>query len=108
MKAGEVFVKVNDSLEYLRQQMMESGWGQMPVFDEEVGVIGIATRTDLIRLWNESLTQTSRGGMLIGKLEQSLPSSLWDLVMLLARTAQNQNIACSGGWFCARFIAGCA
>ncbi len=91
MKAGEVYVKSTDSMEYLRKKMMESGWGQMPVWDEKLGVIGIATRTDLIRLWNESLTQASRGGMLIGKLEQSLPPELWDLVMLLTRTAQEQN-----------------
>ena len=92
MKAGEIFVKSNDSFEYLRKQMMESGWGQMPVVDEAGQVIGIATRTDLIRLWNESLTETSRGGMLIGQLEQFLPPSLWDLVMLLTHEAQKQNI----------------
>ncbi|MEZ4636640.1 MAG: CBS domain-containing protein [Caldilineaceae bacterium] len=31
--------------------MIESGWGQIPVVDEDGKIIGIVTRTDLIKLW---------------------------------------------------------
>ena len=50
MDAGNVTVNPDDSVEYLQQLMIESGWGQIPVVDEE-DVIGLVTRTDLITLW---------------------------------------------------------
>ncbi|MGD2103814.1 MAG: CBS domain-containing protein, partial [Anaerolineae bacterium] len=50
MEAGNVTTKPSDSVEYLQQLMIESGWGQIPVVDTGQ-VVGVVTRTDLIRLW---------------------------------------------------------
>ena len=50
MDAGHVTVSPGDSVEYLQQLMIESGWGQIPVVEGE-HVLGVVTRTDLIRLW---------------------------------------------------------
>ena len=50
MEAGEIFVHPGDSLETLQKVMADSGWGQVPVIDPKTNaVIGIATRTDLLR-----------------------------------------------------------
>ena len=34
--------------------MVENNWGQIPIVDEENRIIGIVTRTDLIKLWDDS------------------------------------------------------
>jgi tRNA nucleotidyltransferase (CCA-adding enzyme) len=50
MESGEVLVHPHDSIEHLRRVMIDSGWGQIPVTDPESGsVIGIVTRTDLLK-----------------------------------------------------------
>ena len=49
MDAGEVTVLPEDSLQYLQARMTDSGWGQVPVVDEAGEVIGIVTRTDLLK-----------------------------------------------------------
>jgi len=51
MSAGEVFLRPEDSVLTLEQRMVESGWGQIPVLDENNRLIGIVTRTDLIKHW---------------------------------------------------------
>lgn len=56
MKAGAVTVRPSDSLEEVRQLMLEEGWGQVPVLPEADGdgsgdgqrPIGIVTRTDIL------------------------------------------------------------
>ncbi|MFW6082547.1 MAG: CBS domain-containing protein, partial [Chloroflexota bacterium] len=50
MEAGNVTVRPEDSVEYVQQLMIETGWGQIPVVDEDE-VLGVVTRTDLIQLW---------------------------------------------------------
>ncbi|MCB0106426.1 MAG: CBS domain-containing protein [Caldilineaceae bacterium] len=52
MQAGEVTVRPSDSVQQLRQRMIESSWGQIPVVDDQGVIIGIVTRTDLIKLWD--------------------------------------------------------
>lgn len=51
MTAGEVTLHPDDSVLTLEQRMVESGWGQIPVLDERGKLIGIVTRTDLIKHW---------------------------------------------------------
>lgn len=51
MIAGEVTLHPEDSVMLLEQRMVESGWGQIPVVDPLGQVIGIVTRTDLIKHW---------------------------------------------------------
>ncbi|MGC9398642.1 MAG: CBS domain-containing protein [Anaerolineae bacterium] len=49
MEAGEVTVAPDDSAEQVRNLMIQHGWGQVPVV-EDGQVVGVVTRTDLIRL----------------------------------------------------------
>ncbi|MCI0714578.1 MAG: CBS domain-containing protein [Chloroflexi bacterium] len=91
MEAGEITVTPQDSLETLRRAMMESGWGQMPVVDAR-GLVGIVTRTDLIRLWSENWMRPDHHDSLLTQLQDSLPAPLWQLVEFIMTEAQAQDI----------------
>jgi tRNA nucleotidyltransferase (CCA-adding enzyme) len=54
MSAGSVTLSPQDSVAHLEQTMVESGWGQIPVVDGQGKLIGIVTRTDLIRYWSNT------------------------------------------------------
>ncbi|GAB4472898.1 MAG: CBS domain-containing protein [Anaerolineae bacterium] len=73
MQAGQVYVRPDDSLATLQRCMMTSGWGQIPVVDDKGAIIGVVTRTDLIKhLGHGELPGTPRAA-LIALLEESLP-----------------------------------
>lgn len=89
MEAGTIHVQPTDSLETLRERMMTSGWGQMPVLDENGTLIGIVTRTDLIRHWGETPTNGHQHTLLLKKLVEALPENIWQLIQAVAEEAQN-------------------
>ncbi|RPI85169.1 MAG: CBS domain-containing protein, partial [Chloroflexi bacterium] len=93
MDAGEVTVKPGDSISTLQQLMTDTGWGQIPVVHPESGkVIGIVTRTDLLKI----LTDDARyvGFLnLSGKLEAALPSDRHALLKIIAEAAHEQHCA---------------
>jgi tRNA nucleotidyltransferase (CCA-adding enzyme) len=74
MESGVVSVCPGDSIDHLQEIMVSSGWGQIPVIDLETHkVIGIVTRTDLIKtLTNQAISPSQQN--LAGKLETVLPS----------------------------------
>lgn len=77
MEAGSVTVRPDDSLNTLQRRMMESGWGQIPVVDDDDRVIGIVTRTDLLKVLAPPETPSGLCN-LREKLEKSLPPGrLW-------------------------------
>ena len=85
MDAGEHTVKNTDTIDQLQQLMAETGWGQVPVIDTETGkIIGIVTRTDLLK------TLLGYNGNYPGQknyaamLEKALPPSRLALLKLLA------------------------
>ena len=91
MDAGQVTISPEAPLEKLQQVMMDSGWGQVPVVVEGE-IIGIVTRTDLIK----TLTpQQSQGGRqnLAQKLEESLPTARLSLLRAVAEQAQQTQTA---------------
>jgi tRNA nucleotidyltransferase (CCA-adding enzyme) len=51
MLEGAVTITPDESIEALELRMVESGWGQIPVVDADGALIGIVTRTDLIKHW---------------------------------------------------------
>jgi tRNA nucleotidyltransferase (CCA-adding enzyme) len=51
MDAGEVTLRPGDAVERLERLIVASGWGQIPVVDDAGKLIGIVTRTDLIKYW---------------------------------------------------------
>ncbi len=93
MEAGEVKVSPTDTLEYLQMVMTDTGWGQIPVVDPKTdSIIGIVTRTDLIKvLAKPQLNQHRRN--LGHLLEAALPPLRNQLLRMIAETAQHENMA---------------
>ncbi|MBI1279369.1 MAG: CBS domain-containing protein [Anaerolineaceae bacterium] len=52
MSAGNVTLMAKESVFELEKVMLETGWGQIPVVDEAGKLIGIVTRTDLLKYWS--------------------------------------------------------
>lgn len=94
MEAGDnIYVHPRESLEALRQKIMDTGWGQVPVLNDEYQLIGIVTRTDLIRRWGEGERNgRRRQRMLLQQLEATLPDGLWQLIERIAAEAQKQRL----------------
>ncbi len=89
MDAGSVSVAPKDSLEKLQKVMADSGWGQVPVVDPASGeVVGITTRTDLLKV----LAGRSQGGIdhqnLSAQIEAVLPPAHLSLLHLISRAAK--------------------
>lgn len=93
MNAGEVTVNPGDSIGHLQRLMTDTGWGQIPVVSPESGqVIGIVTRTDLLK------TLTAPGGTagrpdLSGRLEAALPPARLALLKAVAQAAHTAHCA---------------
>ncbi len=49
MDAGDIRIKPDATLEELQTMMGSTGWGQVPVVNDEGEIIGIVTRTDLLK-----------------------------------------------------------
>lgn len=80
MSPGEVSVGPDDSISTLQGLMMESGWGQIPVVSPQDGrIIGIVTRTDVIKLWQPRPLKSERDEVR-ARLESLLPAPLLALV----------------------------
>ncbi len=93
MDAGSVTVQPGDSIEYLQNLMIDTGWGQIPVVSPENGeIIGIVTRTDLI---NTLAPEPKLPGdqNLAGRLETALPPGRLALLKAAARAAHEQHAA---------------
>jgi tRNA nucleotidyltransferase (CCA-adding enzyme) len=76
MRTGRITVTPETGIADLQRLMIESGWGQIPVVDpasEEI--IGIVTRTDLIKLWGSPAAQSRREDIAL-RMESSLPAPL--------------------------------
>ncbi len=86
MDAGAVTINSQDSVANLQQEMIESGWGQIPVV-QEGRIIGVVTRTDLITLWGTPPTPP-RHREIAAMLEQALPEPLLALVRHISEEAQ--------------------
>ncbi len=91
MKSGRVTVRPTDSVSYLQRLMIEADWGQIPVVDEQDHIIGIVTRTDLLRLLTrlsvEDMTPQWRE-----QLARYLDPALWRLVQVISDAAAGLNL----------------
>lgn len=81
-----VSVTPDDSVEHLQRVMTRYGLGQLPVV-QEGAIVGIVTRTDLLKLYTES-TRPARNAEFAERLERALPRDLLGLVHNAARTAR--------------------
>ncbi|MDI7275143.1 MAG: CBS domain-containing protein [Anaerolineae bacterium] len=78
MRAGAVSVSPEDAIGEVQQIMIEHGLGQVPVVSDG-RVLGIVTRTDLIKLWSAA-PRPSRQAQIADLLEQTLPAPLLELL----------------------------
>lgn len=83
MQAGQITVQPTDSVQQLRRAMIESGWGQIPVVDANGTIIGIVTRTDLIKLWDESALPQRPKHAVAARLAAVLPPTQYALLQLV-------------------------
>ncbi|GAB4537362.1 MAG: CBS domain-containing protein [Anaerolineae bacterium] len=88
MHKGPFFVTPQDSVEKLQALMTREGLGQVPVVDNGK-IIGIVTRTDLIKLWTEA-PKPSRADEIAERLAAALPPALLHLLREAGRLAVEQ------------------
>jgi tRNA nucleotidyltransferase (CCA-adding enzyme) len=93
MEAGGVTVQPDDSIERLQRLMTDSGWGQVPVINPETGdIIGIVTRTDLLKILTPQPSLPSRQN-LASRLGIALPSPRLALLKAIAQEAHELHAA---------------
>jgi len=91
MERGEVAVRPEDPVERVAQVMMETGWGQVPVVDDGQ-VIGVVTRTDLLKLWTRPPSYPRREEI-ARRLEQALSPQVLALVREAGRIGAEMGYA---------------
>lgn len=101
MKSGHVTVTASDSIERVQQLMIEEDWGQIPVVagestDEATDgdadrLIGIVTRTDLLRLLTRSV-EDEDGSNLRSLLGQALSPAVWRMIQTTGEVAASLNM----------------
>jgi len=87
MHTGDMAVSPSDSVATVQQVMTDHDVGQVPVVEDD-RVLGIVTRTDLIKLWSAG-ARPSRREEIRHLLRQSLPVPLLD-ILLQARDTANK------------------
>ena len=93
MEAGNFFVDENSSLEDVQKAMTESGWGQIPVISSETRqIIGIVTRTDLIKAFGNSKIQNGGNQNLTPLLKKTLSRERIAFLELIADHASQMKI----------------
>jgi len=93
MDPGDLVAYPDDSVERLQREMIERDWGQVAVVDRPSGnVIGIVTRTDLLRSLAVA-TEARPVPELAEQLAQALPAGRRALLHLVVRSAEAQRVA---------------
>jgi tRNA nucleotidyltransferase (CCA-adding enzyme) len=93
MSAGEVTLRPDDPVSLLEWRMVESGWGQIPVVDNDSRLIGIVTRTDLIKYWARSRPAAPTVLRVdAAQMERVLGEPAAALISRIAREAQEQRL----------------
>lgn len=92
MKSGRVVVTPSDSVERVQQLMIDEDWGQIPVVAEKDDgerrdeLLGIVTRTDLLRLLSKGVREEEEGNVR-SLLSESLPPAVWQMVQRVSDVA---------------------
>nr|WP_290668528.1 CBS domain-containing protein [Ardenticatena sp.] len=86
MHKGPIFVAPDESVERVQRIMTEYNVGQVPVL-ENGRIVGIVTRTDLLKLWQRSEEQPYSREEIARRLEEAIPSAILQLVRAIAREA---------------------
>ncbi len=93
MEAGEVTVSPDDPIEHLQDVMTSTGWGQIPVVDPTRNqVIGIVTRTDLLKTLRQGEASLPGHINLSQKLEEALPPARMALIQTIMEAAEKKHL----------------
>ncbi len=93
MNAGEVVIHTDDSIDRLQHLMTDTGWGQIPVMDEnDREIIGIVTRTDLLKILTSQATRPTHLNY-AEKLDAAIPKAILALLKIAAEIASEQKAA---------------
>lgn len=96
MASGPIAVHPDDSVLLLEQRMVESGWGQIPVVDSGDRLIGIVTRTDLIKHWartHPAQPPPAESAFTAQQIATVLGDPTARLIDMIARHAQQQAVS---------------
>ena len=93
MDAGKYSVLPDDSIEHVQRLMTETGWGQIPVINQQTNeVIGIVTRTDLLKTLTREPRLPGRQN-LSERLESALPAARLGLLKAISKIAREKRSA---------------
>lgn len=93
MESGCVSVHPDDTLDHLQHIMADSSWGQVPVIDPaSQKIIGIVTRTDLLKTLSGSETGIRGKLNLSTDLETCMPPARLALLKLVAERGHALNL----------------
>ncbi len=87
MQAGSITVSPEDAMEYVRSLMIRTGWGQIPVQDQGK-LIGVVTRTDLIRQLPPEQRPEDRE--VLRRMKEGFPPALLALIRQIGTEAAQQ------------------
>lgn len=89
MWKGPVTVPPDLPVEKVRQTMVEHDVGRLLVVDEKRKLLGLISRTDLLKLWPEVRPrEEGLPGDWAGRLQERLPPPLWELLHQAGRVAE--------------------
>lgn len=88
MHKGALTIRPEASVEELRDLMMQHDVGQVPVVDNG-RMIGIVTRTDLLKLWGQP-EPVDRAAEIISRLESAVSGPMLTLLNSASETADQQ------------------
>jgi tRNA nucleotidyltransferase (CCA-adding enzyme) len=88
MTKGNIEVVPGDSIERLQQVMTQHGVGQVPVTSDGE-IVGVVTRTDLIKLWATPAHKPPRPREIAKKIKDALPCPLLDLLQEASQQAHD-------------------
>lgn len=90
MRAGSFTVRPDESVTQLRRLMVEHDWGQVPVVNPAGKIIGIVTRTDLIKLWNEAALPEHTPAEMAERMKAALQPTQHRILQLIGREVAEQ------------------
>ncbi len=89
MWKGPVTIPPDLPVEKVRQTMVEHDVGRLLVVDEERKLLGLISRTDLLKLWPEVRPrEEGLPGDWAGRLQERLPPPLWELLRQAGQVAE--------------------
>ena len=96
MLSGEITLRPTDSVSLLERRIVASGWGQIPVVADDGAMIGIITRTDLIRYWASQHPSDSEGeveSLDFNAVASVLGQPIADFIEQIAQQARDQSLS---------------